>query len=113
MVRTESVLFPASFRVRRAGRPWGVPDHRGKREGRQSDRPRRSQARRTVEENPQDVPTLDGLLTDVQKARSGQAEVAEAVFAADGHPTEIHIDWLENAIDDEADYLITEYRELP
>ncbi|MGW9132212.1 DUF6174 domain-containing protein [Streptomyces sp. NPDC055681] len=70
-------------------------------------------ARRTVEENPQDVPTLGGLLTDVQKARAGQAEVAKTVFAADGHPTEIHIDWLKNAIDDEADYLITEYRELP
>lgn len=112
MVRTASVFLPASLRVRRAERPWGVPDHRGKREGRQSDRPRRA-ARRTVEENPQDVPTLGGLLTDVQKARAGQAEVAETVFAADGHPTEIHIDWLENAIDDEADYLITEYRELP
>ncbi|GGT44497.1 DUF6174 domain-containing protein [Streptomyces atratus] len=70
-------------------------------------------ARRTVEENPQDVPTLAILLTDVQKARAGEADVAEAVFAADGHPTEIHIDWLANAIDDEADYLITEYRELP
>jgi hypothetical protein len=70
-------------------------------------------ARLTVEGNPQDVPTLGGLLTDVQKARAGQAEVAEAVFAADGHPTEIHIDWLANAIDDEADYLISEYRVLP
>ncbi|MDF6040856.1 DUF6174 domain-containing protein [Streptomyces sp. JH14] len=70
-------------------------------------------ARLTVEGNPQDVPTLGGLLTDVQKARAGHAEVAEVVFAADGHPTEIHIDWLADAIDDEADYLITEYRVLP
>ncbi|MET8330222.1 DUF6174 domain-containing protein [Streptomyces sp. NPDC005181] len=70
-------------------------------------------ARFTVEENPQDVPTLGGLLTDLQKARAGRADVAEAVFAADGHPTEIHFDWLAKAIDDEADYLVTEYRELP
>lgn len=71
------------------------------------------QARRTVEENPQDVPTLGGLLTKVQEARAGQADVAHAVFAADGHPAEVHIDWQENAIDDEADYFISEYRELP
>lgn len=70
-------------------------------------------ARRTVEDNPQNAPTLGGLLTKVQEARAGHADVARAVFAADGHPTEVHIDWQKNAIDDEADYCITEYRELP
>ncbi|MFF4758329.1 DUF6174 domain-containing protein [Streptomyces sp. NPDC001292] len=70
-------------------------------------------ARRTVGDNPQHVPTLGGLLTMVQEARADHADVANAVFAADGHPTEIHIDWQKNAIDDEADYFITEYRELP
>ncbi|MFB7107582.1 DUF6174 domain-containing protein [Streptomyces sp. NPDC056190] len=70
-------------------------------------------ARRTVEDNPQKVPTLGGLLTKVQEARAGHADVARGVFAADGHPTEVHIDWQKNAIDDEADYYITEYRELP
>lgn len=71
------------------------------------------QARRTVEENPRDVPTLGGLLTKVQEAHAGQADVAHATFAADGHPTEVHIDWQKNSVDDEADYFITEYRELP
>ncbi|MGW3247889.1 DUF6174 domain-containing protein [Streptomyces sp. NPDC001070] len=70
------------------------------------------QARRTVEANPEDVPTLAGLLTTLQEARAGGADVARAVFAPDGHPTEIHVDWRENAVDDEADYLITEYRPL-
>ncbi|MFE7234978.1 DUF6174 domain-containing protein [Streptomyces sp. NPDC002405] len=70
-------------------------------------------ARRTVEDNPQNVPTLGGLLTQVQEARADHAEVAHAVYAADGHPTEVHIDWQKNAIDDEADYYVTEYRELP
>ncbi|MFB6961897.1 DUF6174 domain-containing protein [Streptomyces sp. NPDC056309] len=70
-------------------------------------------ARRTVESNPENVPTLGGLLTTVQEAHAGHAAVAEAAFAADGHPTEVHIDWQKNAIDDEADYFITEYRELP
>ncbi|GGP91497.1 hypothetical protein [Streptomyces melanogenes] len=41
------------------------------------------------------------------------ADVAHAaVFAADGHPAECHIDWMKNAIDDEADYYVTEHREL-
>jgi hypothetical protein len=70
------------------------------------------QARRTVEEHPQDVPTLAGLLTTLREARESRADVARGVFAPDGHPTEIHIDWQENAVDDEADYLITEYRPL-
>jgi hypothetical protein len=69
------------------------------------------QARRTVKGDPQSVPTLGGLLEDLQQARADRADVARAVFAADGHPTEIHLDWQKDAIDDEADYLITEYRE--
>ncbi|WP_141365057.1 DUF6174 domain-containing protein [Streptomyces sp. 6-11-2] len=70
-------------------------------------------ARRTVKDNPHNVPTLGGLLTQVQEARADHAEVAHTVFAADGHPTEVHIDWRKNAVDDEADYYVTEYRELP
>ncbi|MFD4607241.1 DUF6174 domain-containing protein [Streptomyces sp. NPDC058440] len=70
-------------------------------------------ARRTVEGNPHNVPTLGGLLAKVQQARTGHADVAHVAFATDGHPTEFHIDWQKNAMDDEADYFVTEYRELP
>ncbi|MFH9983415.1 hypothetical protein ACH4ND_30210 [Streptomyces sp. NPDC017179] len=49
----------------------------------------------------------------LEQARTGHADVAHAAFATDGRPTEFHIDWRKNAMDDEADYFVTEYRELP
>lgn len=68
--------------------------------------------RHTVERNPREIPTLSGLLTRVAEARAAHADVARTMLAADGHPTEVHIDWLKKAIDDEADYFVTEYRVL-
>lgn len=62
--------------------------------------------------DPRHLPTLGQLVTKWRTAREGHADVARAVFAADGHPAEVHIDWMKHAIDDEADYYVTEYREL-
>ncbi|MDX2702014.1 DUF6174 domain-containing protein [Streptomyces sp. PA03-6a] len=70
-------------------------------------------ARRTIAREPQNVRTLRDLLTELRQARADEADVADAVFAPDGHPTEIHLDWETNSVDDEADYLITEYRVHP
>ncbi|WP_431961514.1 DUF6174 domain-containing protein [Actinacidiphila sp. bgisy160] len=69
-------------------------------------------ARRTVAGEPHNVPTLGGLLAELRQARADNADVAQALFGSDGHPTEIHLDWETNAVDDEADYLITEYHVL-
>ncbi|MGW1885919.1 DUF6174 domain-containing protein [Streptomyces sp. NPDC001970] len=68
------------------------------------------QARRTVTAGLQSVPTLGDLLKEFRQARQDRADVARAEFAADGHPTEIHLDWRKDSLDDEADYQITEYR---
>ncbi|MFF3346446.1 DUF6174 domain-containing protein [Streptomyces sp. NPDC002779] len=45
----------------------------------------------------------------MNQAREENADKAEAEYAADGHPERITIDRLENAIDDEALYVISDY----
>ncbi|WP_329600311.1 DUF6174 domain-containing protein [Streptomyces pseudovenezuelae] len=65
--------------------------------------------RRAVEQIPGGVPTLSGLLEELQQARRDQADTAEAEYAADGHPVRISLDWEKDAIDDEALYVISAY----
>lgn len=66
--------------------------------------------RRVVEQMPDEVPTIGGLLEEMEQARRDNADTAEAEYAADGHPVRISLDWEANAIDDEALYIITDYR---
>lgn len=67
-------------------------------------------ARRLVAQSPDQVPTIGALLEELNQARKENADEAEADYAADGHPERISIDWLENAIDDEALYTISDYK---
>ncbi|WAZ26046.1 DUF6174 domain-containing protein [Streptomyces cinnabarinus] len=66
-------------------------------------------ARRLVKRSPDQVPTIGDLLAELHQAREENADKAEAEYAADGHPVKISLDWLEDAIDDEALYVITDY----
>ncbi|MDF3145656.1 MULTISPECIES: DUF6174 domain-containing protein [unclassified Streptomyces] len=66
-------------------------------------------SRRVVEDIPDAVPTIGALLDELDQARRDDADTAEAQYAADGHPVRISLDWEENAIDDEALYLISAY----
>lgn len=65
--------------------------------------------RRVVEDVPDAVPTVGELLEELEQARRDGADTAEAEYAADGHPVRISLDWEENAIDDEALYVIRAY----
>ncbi|MGA5207698.1 MULTISPECIES: DUF6174 domain-containing protein [Streptomyces] len=65
--------------------------------------------RRAVESAPDAVPTLGELLAELESARRDDADTAEAEYAADGHPVRIVLDGEENAVDDEARYVITAY----
>ncbi|MEV5315258.1 DUF6174 domain-containing protein [Streptomyces sp. NPDC052610] len=69
--------------------------------------------RRVVEQLPGEVPTLGELLEELARARRDDADTAEAKYAADGHPVRISLDWDENALDDEADYVVTGYEPGP
>ncbi|MEU2060833.1 DUF6174 domain-containing protein [Streptomyces sp. NPDC013455] len=55
------------------------------------------------------VPTMGGLLEKLEQARGDHAEIAEATYAADGHPVRISLDWSRNAVDDEALYVVSAY----
>ncbi|MER5211708.1 DUF6174 domain-containing protein [Streptomyces sp. NPDC002838] len=66
-------------------------------------------SRRQVREVPGEVPTIGRLLKRLDQARSDDADTAEAQYAADGRPLRISLDWDENAIDDEALYVISAY----
>ncbi|GAA5021543.1 DUF6174 domain-containing protein [Streptomyces siamensis] len=66
--------------------------------------------RRVVKGMPDEVPTIGSLLEQVDQARRDHADTAEVAYAADGHPARISLDWDENAIDDEARYVISAYR---
>ncbi|MET7724600.1 DUF6174 domain-containing protein [Streptomyces mirabilis] len=59
------------------------------------------------------MPTIGGLLRRLEKARSEDADTAEADYAADGRPVRISLDWDKNAIDDEALYVISSYEPNP
>ncbi|MFI5555113.1 DUF6174 domain-containing protein [Streptomyces sp. NPDC051738] len=65
--------------------------------------------RRVVEDVPDAVPTIGELLDELEQARRDDADKAEAEYAAEGHPARISLDWEENAIDDEALYVISAY----
>ncbi|MDC0768536.1 DUF6174 domain-containing protein [Streptomyces sp. HD] len=67
-------------------------------------------ARRIVKDIPDAVPTIGELLDELEQARRDDADRAEARYAADGHPVRISVDWMENAIDDEALYVISAYK---
>ncbi|MGW0865993.1 DUF6174 domain-containing protein [Streptomyces sp. NPDC002611] len=45
----------------------------------------------------------------MERARQEDAHTAEADYAADGHPVRISLDREENAVDDEARYVISSY----
>lgn len=66
-------------------------------------------ARRVVRQSPGEVPTIGGLLEQLEQARRDNADEAEAEYAPDGHPVRISLDWEKNAIDDEALYVISGY----
>ncbi|MFF8974761.1 DUF6174 domain-containing protein [Streptomyces sp. NPDC014995] len=70
-------------------------------------------SRRAAREVPGQAPTIGGLLERLEQARGDDAHTAEAEYAADGHPVRISLDWDENAIDDEALYLISAYQPSP
>ncbi|MGW5613984.1 DUF6174 domain-containing protein [Streptomyces sp. NPDC003877] len=66
-------------------------------------------ARGVAASQPDAVPTLGQLLTELERVRRGGAATAEAWYAADGHPLRIVLDEDDNAVDDEARYDITAY----
>jgi hypothetical protein len=70
-------------------------------------------SRRQARDLPGEVPTLGKLLNTLHRARSEDADTAEAEYAADGHPVRISLDWDENSIDDEALYAISAYEPGP
>ncbi|MFE6486355.1 DUF6174 domain-containing protein [Streptomyces sp. NPDC057757] len=65
--------------------------------------------RRYVEQSLGEVPTIGDLLEELERARRDDAHEAEAVYARSGHPVRISLDGDENAIDDEALYVISAY----
>ncbi|MER5185698.1 DUF6174 domain-containing protein [Streptomyces sp. NPDC002896] len=66
-------------------------------------------SRRVVKQSPAEVPTIGELLEQLEQARHDEAYRAEAQYADDGHPVRISLDWEENAVDDEAVYVISGY----
>ncbi|MEU6069660.1 MULTISPECIES: DUF6174 domain-containing protein [Streptomyces] len=67
------------------------------------------ESRDVVRRSPGAVPTIGGLLKELEQARRDDADTAEAEYAADGHPLRITLDWDDNAVDDEARYVISAY----
>ncbi|MER7683744.1 DUF6174 domain-containing protein [Streptomyces sp. NPDC097610] len=70
-------------------------------------------SRRQARDLPAQVPTIGRLLQTLEKARSDNADTAEAEYADDGHPVRISLDWDKNAIDDEALYTVSSYEPTP
>jgi len=70
-------------------------------------------ARRMVRRLPDQVPTLGDLLRELDQARRDDADTAEAEYADDGHPVRISLDWDADAVDDEAEYVISAYEPGP
>lgn len=66
-------------------------------------------ARRAVESLPDEVPTIGDLLAEAEAARGDGADTVDIDRAPDGRPTRIALDWDENAIDDEALYVISDH----
>ncbi|ULR51085.1 DUF6174 domain-containing protein [Streptomyces deccanensis] len=66
-------------------------------------------SRRAVRQRPGDIPKIGDLMAMVEKAWQEQADTAEVEYATGGHPARITLDVDENAIDDEAEYVISGY----
>jgi hypothetical protein len=60
----------------------------------------------------EDVPTIEELLEEARLARDEGADVVEISRGDDGRPTRIDIDYMNEAIDDEACYIIGRFRSL-
>ncbi|MBP5907123.1 hypothetical protein F3K40_17250 [Streptomyces sp. LBUM 1478] len=69
-------------------------------------------ARRAVERNPSEVPTIAGLLKQAETARRDGSDIVDVDYAKDGRPTALSIDWDEDAIDDEEAYTLSDYEAL-
>lgn len=69
------------------------------------------QARGVVsdERGRESVQTLAQLLDEAAVARQEGADVVEVEMSDDGHPRRIDVDWDEDAIDDEACYVVSDY----
>ncbi|GHF52846.1 DUF6174 domain-containing protein [Streptomyces griseosporeus] len=71
-------------------------------------------SRRALREGPGDrIPTIGGLLARLDRARTDGADTAQADYAPDGRPERITLDPDTNAIDDEAEYVISAYAPRP
>ncbi|MEE1829518.1 DUF6174 domain-containing protein [Streptomyces sp. SP17KL33] len=66
-------------------------------------------SRRAVKQGPGDIPKIGDLMAMVEKAWQEQADTAEVEYATGGYPARITLDVDENAIDDEAEYVISGY----
>lgn len=67
-------------------------------------------SRSVVEQGPDRIPKIGDLLDMLEKAWQEQADTAEIQYAPGGHPARITLDVDENAIDDEAEYVISGYK---
>jgi Family of unknown function (DUF6174) len=56
------------------------------------------------------IPTVDGLFDLIEEA-SLDAYSVEVQYSTDGYPSEVSIDWIEMAVDDEISYTITNLKE--
>lgn len=65
--------------------------------------------RKALADGPGRVPGIGDLIDRLENAWQERADTAEAEYAPDGHPSRITLDPDENAIDDEAEYVITAY----
>lgn len=72
------------------------------------DDPGRSMLEQGYEE---DVPTLSGLLDEVERARDMGADVVDVERTANGRPQRVTIDGDMEAYDDEACYVVSDFRE--
>ncbi|MDX3069004.1 DUF6174 domain-containing protein [Streptomyces sp. ND04-05B] len=69
-------------------------------------------ARRAVDRNLSEVPTIAELLKQVEAARRDGADAVDVDYAPNGRPTALSIDWEEDAIDDEEAYTLSGYEAL-
>lgn len=68
-------------------------------------------ARRVVKQLPGEVPTIGDLLAEAREAQKDDADTVDIDHMPDGRPIRISLDWDENAIDDEALYVISDYEQ--
>lgn len=62
-----------------------------------------------VERGPEGIPKIGDLLDRLAKAWEERADTAEVEYAVGGYPSRITLDVDEDAIDDEAEYVISAY----